>query len=160
MVNHEDVSERRYSEQKNIQDIPWRKFMVLKVGCPAATTYLISTTVFWFFVRLFQRAPGRKTGLWRQLCWWFWDGAPVRQQIKSITNAVLKTQDLNFRPTAQHKFNFIMKLEHFHILSITLLKHLCLSLHPAPFLWFYCTPKFAACLRFLHGQATAAPQDV
>ena len=67
-------------------------------------------------------------------------------------------QDLNFRPTAQHKLNFIVKLEPFHISSVTLLKHLCFSLHPAPFLWFYSTPKFAACRRFLRGQGTAAPQ--
>lgn len=67
-------------------------------------------------------------------------------------------QDLNFRPTAQHKLNFFRKLEPFCISSITLVKHLCLPLYPAPFLWFYSTPTFAACLRFLHGEGAAAPQ--
>lgn len=46
----------------------------------------------------------------------------------------------------------------FRILAVTLLKYLCFSLHPAPFLWFYSSLEFSALLSFLCGGGIVALQ--
>lgn len=91
-----------------------------------------------------QRLAGRL--LWRQLHWWFgMESHPV-----SRLNLL---QMLSSRRHAGSKFQTCNSA---HILSATLIKHPRSQLHSAPSLWFYSTPKFAACPRLQRGEHSSA----
>lgn len=69
------------------------------------------------------------------------------QMLFSRRHAGSKLQTCNSAQTSFH-----CETGDFSIASATLTKHPCSLLYSAPSLWFYSTPKFAVCLRFLQGK--------
>lgn len=75
------------------------------------------------------------------------------QMLFSRRHAGSKLQTCNSAQTSFH-----CETRDFSIASATLTEYPRSPLYSAPSLWFYSTPKFAVCLSFLQGQATAARQ--
>lgn len=96
VVNYEDVSERHYQGRKTSRTFPWgNPHGDCSFSCCHHVFHFIvtaekETSVFYLLLGYFRQClAGRHS--WRQLCQWFWDRASVCQQIKSVTNAILKT---------------------------------------------------------------------